>query len=102
MAIRRYPGRMNMALLAFAGTVALLAILVALLVSKPTQTASKTPLVMYCAAGLKAPVEAAAKAYELEFGVPIQLQFGGSQTLLANIEISKRGDLYLPADDSYL
>ncbi len=32
----------------------------------------------------------------------MQLQYGGSQTLLANIEASQRGDLYLPADDSYL
>jgi molybdenum ABC transporter molybdate-binding protein len=34
--------------------------------------------------------------------VAVQLQYGGSQTLLANLEVSKRGDLYLPADDSYL
>jgi molybdenum ABC transporter molybdate-binding protein len=34
--------------------------------------------------------------------VPVQLQYGGSQTLLAGIEVSRRGDLYLPADESYL
>jgi ABC-type molybdate transport system substrate-binding protein len=28
--------------------------------------------------------------------------FGGSRTLLANIAVTRRGDLYLPADESYL
>jgi molybdate transport system substrate-binding protein len=32
----------------------------------------------------------------------VQLQFGASQTLLANAQVTGMGDLYLPADDSYL
>ncbi len=56
------------------------------------------PLLVYCAAGLRQPVEAAVKAY----GTEIQLQFGGSQTLLGNLEITRKGDLYIPADESYL
>ncbi len=59
-------------------------------------------LTVYCAAGLRAPVEAAAKAYEKETGVRMNLSFGGSQTLLANIEVSKTGDLFIPADESYV
>ncbi len=65
-------------------------------------TAVKRPLLLYCAAGIRPPVEAAAQAYQQDYGVEVQLQYGGSQTLLANIEASQRGDLYLPADDSYL
>jgi molybdenum ABC transporter molybdate-binding protein len=60
------------------------------------------PIVVYCAAALKAPLEEIAQDYERECGVPIQLQFGASEILLANVELSGRGDLYLPADDSYL
>jgi len=56
------------------------------------------PILVYCAAGLRRPVEAAAKAY----GGPVQLQYGGSQTLLANAEISRKGDLYIPGDDVYV
>ena len=59
-------------------------------------------LVMYCAAGIKLPVEAAAKAYEEAFGVEIQLQYGGSGTLLNNLQIAEIGDLYLAADTSYI
>ena len=98
----KISGRVSAAWIAFLGSVLLFCALVAALLRQPSTDVSKTPLILYCAAGIKAPVEAAAKAYEAEFGVPIQLQYGGSQTLQANIELSQRGDLYLPADDSYL
>lgn len=60
------------------------------------------PLLVYCAAALKKSVEAIAKRYEAECGTEVQLQYGPSQTLLANVEVSRTGDLYIPADDSYL
>jgi molybdenum ABC transporter molybdate-binding protein len=63
---------------------------------------SGAPLVVYCAAGLRAPVEAAAHDYESRYGTQIQLQFGGSGSLLANAEVSHSGDLFLAADDVYL
>lgn len=63
---------------------------------------SQSPLLVYCAASLKAPVETLARAYGRENGVPIHLQYGGSQTLLANLELSKRGDLYIPAEEAYV
>lgn len=63
---------------------------------------SSQPLVLYCAAGIRAPVEAVAAEYEREYGVPIQLQYGGSNTLLNQIQVAKTGDLYLAADDSYI
>lgn len=59
-------------------------------------------LLVYCAASLKAPMEKIAADYFRETGVTVELSFGGSQTLLANIALTKRGDLYLPADDSYI
>ena len=99
---RFYPGRINGAWLAFLGSIVLLGVLIAMLAWPAGSESSKSPLLVYCAAGLKSSVAAIAKEYEKESGVPIQLNFGGSQTLLAEFEINKRGDLYLPADDSYL
>lgn len=103
----RRRGGINGAWMVFLASVAVLGGLIALLVGGgPGQVShsgdSKTPLILYCAAGIKPPVEEIALAYEKEFGVQVQLQYGGSQTLLANIEASKRGDLYLPADESYI
>ena len=100
------PGKISGYLLAFLASVVLLVGLVGLLAWDPQKWFARDkpaePLVVYCAAGLRAPVEAVAKEYEAAYGVPVQLQYGGSQTLLAGIEVSRRGDLYIPADESYL
>jgi molybdate transport system substrate-binding protein len=65
--------------------------------------AGKPQLFMQCAAGLRVPVEEAAQAYEKEYGVHVDLQYGGSNFLLTKIELNKvvDADLYLAADDSY-
>ncbi len=55
-----------------------------------------------CAAGMRVPVEEAAKAYEAEGLGKVRMEFGGSQTLLSKMEVSKKGDIFLPADASYL
>ena len=62
----------------------------------------KAPLTFYCAAGIKPPVEKTVSDYSKESGVQIQVQYGGSGTLLSNLQIAKTGDLYLAADDSYI
>lgn len=60
------------------------------------------PLLVFCAAGLKPAVAEIAAAYEKELGRRIELQYGGSGTLLNNLEVARRGDLYLAADSTYL
>ncbi|MFH0939833.1 MAG: substrate-binding domain-containing protein [Planctomycetota bacterium] len=90
---------------AFGGALAICALLVAALrwnPGEPATSANKTFLVVFCAAGIKSPVEATVKAYEQEYGVAVHLQYGPSEGLLANIKIAQKGDLYLPADESYL
>lgn len=69
----------------------------------PTQErATDQELVVYCAAGLKRPVERAAMNYQEETGTPIRLQFGGTGTLLSQIQVSKKGDVFIAADDGSL
>ncbi len=69
---------------------------------RPATPAAREPLLVYCAAGLKGPVERAASSFERETGVPVQMQFGGSGTLLANLKVSARGDLFVAADGSFI
>jgi len=57
------------------------------------------PLLVYCAAGLKAPVEEIAARYRAECGVEVSLQYGGTGTLLAQLAVSRVGDLLLAADE---
>jgi molybdenum ABC transporter molybdate-binding protein len=56
---------------------------------------------VFCAAGLRPPMDKIAVQYEREHGVSIQLQYGGSSTLLNQIEVGGTGDLYLAGDDGY-
>ena len=59
-------------------------------------------ILLYCAAGIKPALEKVAKSYYEEYGIRVDLQFGGSGTLLANIRIAQQGDLYVAADKSYV
>ena len=65
----------------------------------PKAGTPQAALVVFCAAGLKNPVEAAAKAYEQEAKVSVQLQYGGTGTLLSQIRVAGKGDLFIAADD---
>jgi molybdenum ABC transporter molybdate-binding protein len=101
----RRSGQVNGSWLAFLGSVLLFVALVGLLAwdsRRGEGPRADGPLLIHCAAGFRAPVEAIAREYEGAFGVPVRLQYGGSQTLLSGVEISRTGDLFLPADDSYI
>ena len=63
---------------------------------------AEAPLTVFCAAGLKKPVEEIATAYQKETGTPVQLQFGGTSTLLTQLRVAKQGDLFIAADDGAL
>jgi molybdenum ABC transporter molybdate-binding protein len=96
-------------LIIFGSLAALVALTVSLLRSGPDATQADTrggkaaePLIVYCAASNKSVIEAIRADYEARYKVPLQIQYGPSQTLLAQAEVSNSGDLYLPADDSYI
>lgn len=61
-----------------------------------------TEIQVFVAASNRAVIEEISRSYMRETGERVILQFGASQTLLTQMEISRSGDLFLPADDSYL
>ena len=67
-----------------------------------SQVGEAEPLVLFCAASNRAVVESIRAQYEKEFHRSIQIQYGASQTLLSSIEVSGTGDLFLPADESFV
>ncbi len=79
----------------------LMTIIMALSSCKNDKTSEKS-ILLYCAAGVKPVVEIVAKEYYEEFGIRVDLQYGGSGTLLSNLRIARQGDLYLAADKSYI
>jgi molybdate transport system substrate-binding protein len=98
-------GRASAIWLTFLASAVLLAGLIVLLVNgngAANATGGSHALLVYCAPAIKKPVEAAARNYEQESGVRVELDYGASQTLLTRIEVARRGDLFIPADDSYI
>lgn len=59
-------------------------------------------VMLFCAASNRAVMEEIRDRYQEEFGRDVGIQYGPSQTLLSQLEVSQAGDLFLPADDSYL
>src|SRR5688572_10247550 len=94
---------MNSAKTAFLGSVALLGALCYFLYREVRQTSGDTgvPLVVYCAEALRTPATEIAQDYEREVGQKVELRLGASQSILTNLQLTK-GDLFLPADDSYV
>ncbi len=91
--------------LAVVASLAVLGGLWAALTKRSTDSAGPStaePLVVFCAASNQPVFEAVRRDYEQAYGVKLQVQYGPSQTLLAGIGVSNSGDLYLPADDSFL
>ncbi|WP_162657079.1 molybdate ABC transporter substrate-binding protein [Tuwongella immobilis] len=59
-------------------------------------------LVIHVAASLRRPIQTICDAFTAQTGIACELRFGGSQMLLSQIEQTGQGDIFLPADDSYL
>jgi ABC-type molybdate transport system substrate-binding protein len=101
MPTRSRLGRTHGAAPYILGSLALLLALVFALSYDREDRAAAGQLMLYCAVGLKPPVEAAAREYEERYGVHIDITYGGSGTLFGNLKLSRQGDLYLAADESY-
>lgn len=69
---------------------------------KSSTTETSSDLMLFCAAGMRPAAEKAIARYKDEYGIQVQIQYGGSNTLLSQIEVSQTGDLYLSADDIYI
>ncbi len=59
-------------------------------------------LLVMCGSANKPAMEEIAARYERETGVKVHPVYGGSGTLLSQIELSKKGDIYLPASADYI
>ena len=113
---RSWRGGANSMWLAMLASLGVIVLLVAMLAWGPGRSSAphvqpstsdkmheqQPELVVYCAAGMRYAMEEIAKQYEQQYGVAIQLQYGGSNTLLSQIEVARTGDLFLAADQSYI
>jgi molybdate transport system substrate-binding protein len=59
-------------------------------------------LTLFCGSASKPAMEEITSRFERETGVAVNTVFGGSGTLLSQIELSKRGEIYLPGSPDYI
>ncbi|MCA9039126.1 MAG: molybdate ABC transporter substrate-binding protein [Planctomycetaceae bacterium] len=97
-------GKIDNLVLLLGGAVIVIGILAWSLSSldKTVSTNEGKQLMVFCAAGIRPVAEDIKQQYKEEYGVEVQLQFGGSNTLLSQIETSDSGDLFLSADEIYI
>lgn len=96
---------MSRTTVAAVGSLAALALVAAGLWWRQRDTGPGRPLVVYAAAAVRVPLEAAARDYEAEHGRRVELRFGASEDVLTRagmVNPSDPADLLLPADDSYV
>lgn len=68
----------------------------------PAPAKQQGGIVVFCAAGMKQPVEKIAKEFEGDQKVEVALQYGGTATLLSQLKLAKTGDVFIAADRSSL
>ncbi|ETA69183.1 molybdenum ABC transporter, periplasmic molybdate-binding protein [Methanolobus tindarius DSM 2278] len=62
---------------------------------------SEETLLVYCGAGMRKPMDEIGVLFEEEYGVPVQYNYAGSNTLLTQIELTGEGDVYMPGATYY-
>lgn len=90
------------AVIAVVGSLLALGVLVGLLFRSTDDGKQTKTLTLYCAAGIRRPVQKTIDNYAREYGVQVQANYQGSGTLLSLIKTGQTGDLYLAADKSYV
>lgn len=97
-------GRVNLLWILLSGGLVLICLLIYLMkMGAPARNENGVTLVVYAAAGMRVPVEEIAQRYESEYGVTLEIQYSGSNSLLNQLQIDKftQADIYLAADDFY-
>src|SRR4030042_194717 len=59
-------------------------------------------LMVFAGAASKPPTEEAAKAFEAQTGVKVDVIFGGSGYVLAQMMLGKKGDIYFPGSSDFM
>ncbi|MEA1906329.1 MAG: molybdate ABC transporter substrate-binding protein [Euryarchaeota archaeon] len=67
-------------------------------IGKPAQSATEETesLLVYCGAGMRAPMDELGSQFEQEYGVKVVCNYAGSGHLLNQIELAQNGDVYHP------
>jgi molybdate transport system substrate-binding protein len=66
------------------------------------KTVHRNELIVFCGSASKPAMEEIAQAFKAEKGIDVYFNFGGSGTLLAQMQLSQSGDVYIPSSPDYI
>lgn len=100
MMASRAAGRLRAAItiLVFVGLLCLLSYIL----SGRGDSNGQERLQVFCGAASKPAMEECAAVFEKKTGIRVDLQFGGSGSMLSKLKMSKRGDLFIPGSPDYM
>ena len=81
---------------------ALLVLLANILGCGGAEEGAPNSLTLFCGSASKPAMEEITARFERETGIEVNTIFGGSGTLLSQIELSRRGEVYLPGSPDYI
>jgi molybdate transport system substrate-binding protein len=64
--------------------------------------AAESRITAFCGSASKPVLEEAAESFYKETGIRVDLNLGGSGTMLAQMKLARRGDLYIPGSPDYM
>lgn len=71
--------------------------------SQPVQTSTYAKeLLVFAAGGTKAPVDAAAAAFQQKYGTKITINYGGGGEVLSNMVMAKKGDVFIAPEQRFM
>jgi len=59
-------------------------------------------LLFFCGSAVKVPMDEIVRAYEGERGVKVMVNYGGSGSLLSQMQLARKGDVYLAGSPDYI
>jgi molybdate transport system substrate-binding protein len=68
----------------------------------PSGSEAQRSITVFCGSASKPAMEEIAGLFEKEKNIRVNMTFGGSGTLLSQIELSKKGEIYLPGSPDYI
>lgn len=67
----------------------------------PSATENPQSLHVYCGAGMRKPMDEIGSLFEEKYGTSINYNYAGSNTLLSQMELTHKGDIYMPGATYY-
>lgn len=61
-----------------------------------TPAASQDSILVFAGAGLKAPLDEIGTAFTQKYGIPVSYNYGGAGTLVSQMNLTKKGDVFMP------